>query len=353
MAKILVSSSADRDSLEFNKSHPGTTEDDIFIISEASHGFPQVNDDKDLQGGSDIYYLNLDVNPRKKEVHPYGEGGGTPSIQGFNPSTDKIVLPKGVQLKDIVINNYSNYIQLPNSSYQEAEIRYDPHRTLETILEPLGEYKKFSGGLLHGRTLIFTSNETSKLLTGNDFVAERDKDPDGYKLWQVAANERAQLLGQETIAYGADDIGDISFTGSLDEFFHSIQDSKGTSLYEYAFKHSSEENTSDQSSNAITRPSKFKKQTADKITNFNPSTDTLEIDTDSFGIDSSATFATGKNKRFVKKKLAKQDFDFLYDEKKGGLYFNENGSDKGFGDGGIVAILKGAPDLTSGNLEFI
>ena len=99
--------------------------------------------------------------------------------------------------------------------------------------------------------------------------------------------------------------------------------------------------------------SKFNKKSADKITNFNPSTDTLEIDTDSFGIDSSATFAAGKNKKEVKKKLAKQDFDFLYDEKKGGLYFNENGADKGFGDGGIIAILKGAPDLTSGNLEFI
>ena len=102
----------------------------------------------------------------------------------------------------------------------------------------------------------------------------------------------------------------------------------------------------------IASPTKFKKKSADKITNFNPSTDTLEIDTDSFGIDSSATFAVGKNKKKVKKKLAKQDFDFLYDQKKGGLYFNENGSDKGFGDGGIIAILKGAPDLTAENLEF-
>jgi hypothetical protein len=102
----------------------------------------------------------------------------------------------------------------------------------------------------------------------------------------------------------------------------------------------------------IKAPSKFNKKSADKITNFNPSTDTLEIETASFGIDSSATFAAGKNKREVKK-LAKQDFDFLYDEKKGGLYFNENGADKGFGDGGIIAILKGAPDLTSSNLEFI
>ena len=101
------------------------------------------------------------------------------------------------------------------------------------------------------------------------------------------------------------------------------------------------------------KPNKFKVKANDKITNFNPSNDTLEIDTDSFGIDSSATFAAGKNNRAVKKKLARKDFDFLYDEKKGGLYFNENGADKGFGDGGIIAILKGAPDLTANNLEFI
>ena len=104
---------------------------------------------------------------------------------------------------------------------------------------------------------------------------------------------------------------------------------------------------------SINQPTKFNKKSADKITNFNPSNDTLEIDTDSFDIDSSATFATGKNKKLVKKQLAKQDFDFLYDEKKGGLYFNENGSDKGFGEGGIIAILKGGPDLTANNFKFI
>ena len=104
--------------------------------------------------------------------------------------------------------------------------------------------------------------------------------------------------------------------------------------------------------NVSRQPKKYKNKYADKITNFNPSTDTLDIDTDSFGIDSPATFATAKNTKNLKK-LAKKDFDFLYEQKRGGLYFNENGSDKGFGDGGIIAILKGAPDLTSGNLEFI
>ena len=105
--------------------------------------------------------------------------------------------------------------------------------------------------------------------------------------------------------------------------------------------------------NILGKPSKFNKKSADKIINFNPSSDTLEIDTDSFDIDSSATFAIGKNKKKVKKKLAKKDFDFLYDQKKGGLYFNENGAAKGFGDGGIIAILKGAPDLTTSNVDFI
>ena len=57
--------------------------------------------------------------------------------------------------------------------------------------------------------------------------------------------------------------------------------------------------------NSLVQPNTFNKKSADKITNFNPSTDTLEIDTDSFGIDSSATFAAGKNKKEVKKKLAK------------------------------------------------
>ena len=59
------------------------------------------------------------------------------------------------------------------------------------------------------------------------------------------------------------------------------------------------------------------------------------------------------SKKAFKKQLAKQDFDFLYDQKKGGLYFNENGADKGFGDGGIIAILKGAPDLSESNLSFL
>ena len=38
--------------------------------------------------------------------HPYQEGGGTPNIQGFSLERDKIILPDGVDLKDILIINY-------------------------------------------------------------------------------------------------------------------------------------------------------------------------------------------------------------------------------------------------------
>ena len=111
--------------------------------------------------------------------------------------------------------------------------------------------------------------------------------------------------------------------------------------------------TSSQDTFTVSAPEKFNKKFADKITVFDHSDDTIQIDTDSFGVDSSATFAVAENKKAVKKKASKKDIDFLYDESKGGIYFNENGADKGFGDGGIFAILKGGPDITASNWEFI
>jgi len=100
----------------------------------------------------------------------------------------------------------------------------------------------------------------------------------------------------------------------------------------------------------LVEPSKYNKKYADKITNFKASRDSLRIDAGSFGATSS--FKSAKNRKALKK-LSRKDFDFLYDQQSGGLYYNENGAKKGFGDGGIIAILKGAPDLTSKNVKFI
>lgn len=112
------------------------------------------------------------------------------------------------------------------------------------------------------------------------------------------------------------------------------------------------ENDNSKSDFQIDIPKQFKNKFVDRISGFDTSTDVLKINKISFDISSVSSFKVGKNKKAVKK-LAMKNFNFLYDEKKGGLYFNENSADKGFGDGGIIAILKGAPGLTAGNLEFI
>jgi hypothetical protein len=116
-------------------------------------------------------------------------------------------------------------------------------------------------------------------------------------------------------------------------------------------------------SHAIALPFKSKKKHVDKITGFSVANDVLQFDSDSFGLDRhdefilNQNFAIGSSKKEVKKNLATQDFDFIYEKNyeknKGVLYFNENGSKKGFGDGGIIAMLVGGPTLTISNLEFI
>ena len=40
------------------------------------------------------------------------------------------------------------------------------------------------------------------------------------------------------------------------------------------------------------------------------------------------------------------------EEKKGLLYFNENGKQKGWGDGGLFAKLQGAPELGSSDFTI-
>ena len=51
---------------------------------------------------------------------------------------------------------------------------------------------------------------------------------------------------------------------------------------------------------------------------------------------------TGKKE--TKKALGTNN-NFIYDNKKGFLYFNENSKDKGWGDGGLFVKLQGAPEL--------
>lgn len=103
----------------------------------------------------------------------------------------------------------------------------------------------------------------------------------------------------------------------------------------------------------LSSPSAFNSKAAKRISDFDPKTDTLNIDINSFGLDGAASFASAKNRKQVKSKYSRQNADFIYDSKSGALYFNENGTAKGFGDGGMCAVFAGAPSLDANNVAFI
>ena len=97
---------------------------------------------------------------------------------------------------------------------------------------------------------------------------------------------------------------------------------------------------------------RYGKKHADKITNFNASSDTLTIDQSIFGFIDTPSLKIAKNKKALKK-LAKSQHDFILEQRKGMLYFNENGADIGYGQGGLIAIIKGSQSLLGDNIDFI
>ena len=61
------------------------------------------------------------------------------------------------------------------------------------------------------------------------------------------------------------------------------------------------------------------------------------------------TFAVASTKKELKQ-LKKSDADIVYDERKGKLYLNGNGAEKGWGSkaiGGLIAKVKGKPQITA------
>ncbi len=78
----------------------------------------------------------------------------------------------------------------------------------------------------------------------------------------------------------------------------------------------------------------------------------LQIDVQTFGLDLDASIKTAKSKNSLRK-MAKNNTDFIYLPKNSCIYFNQNKSQKGWGDGGIFAILDDAPISVENFIEFI
>ena len=101
---------------------------------------------------------------------------------------------------------------------------------------------------------------------------------------------------------------------------------------------------------------KFSNKNVDQITRFNrKENDMIHLDEKLYGLSGDWGFAKAKSKRKLNK-FAKSDVDLIYFQKKGFLYINGNGEDKGFGDldeGGLLAVLKGKPSLKIGDIQLI
>lgn len=103
----------------------------------------------------------------------------------------------------------------------------------------------------------------------------------------------------------------------------------------------------------------FTKIAADKIIGFDASEgDKIVVSPDAFpalqGVSDISFASTRSKKEF--KQFSKEDYNFVYFEKRGRLYFDGNGAEKNWGnsdEGGLVAILKGKPELTVEDITLL
>ena len=80
--------------------------------------------------------------------------------------------------------------------------------------------------------------------------------------------------------------------------------------------------------------------------------DSILVDKDVFDLGKKVKLKTVASKKALKK-ASKTNNPFVDDEKKGFLYFNEIGREKGWGDGGLFAIFQGAPELAQSDFTIV
>ncbi len=100
--------------------------------------------------------------------------------------------------------------------------------------------------------------------------------------------------------------------------------------------------------------SKYNKKNARKVNkflDFDAGLSSLSVDYRDFGISPPFTVHIARSKKDFKKSR-KSDYEFIYYPRNGLLFFNENGSSKGYGRGGVVALFKKRSLLTSTNFLF-
>ena len=100
------------------------------------------------------------------------------------------------------------------------------------------------------------------------------------------------------------------------------------------------------------RQEPYGKKHAEKILDFNQQEDVVILGGSQFlGMSDEPKFISVVRKSDYKD-AAMTDVEFIYWSKKGRLYFNSNGDESGFGEGGLFARLSGAPDLSVLSVGF-
>ena len=96
----------------------------------------------------------------------------------------------------------------------------------------------------------------------------------------------------------------------------------------------------------------FGRKRADVIRDFSAAEgDRLLLDAGVFGDD--ASLGVVDSRRQLKQMANDSDFDLLYFQPKGRLFFNENGDEAGFGDGGLFFTIKNVGAITPDQIALV
>ena len=255
---------------------------------------------------------------------------------------------------------------LPFNDYRIGTITPDDHEAyknaiLNNLIHPSGQASYATGAETQVVDWILTPEETGYyapvLITpGNEvFTAGLHSSSDG--------KQHAKLLGQNLVGFE-----DLLTSERSDWDFNDVtilatvidsNDVKDNVIYSVPGKGKLRGTTRRADQFTFDQFESFGGKNADKIIGFDSSQG------DSFGVSAEAfpslqgadeiTFATAITKTELKQ-LRRQDIDFVYYETKGRLFFNGNGSNKGWGDpdeGGLFAILKGKPELSADDFTLL
>ena len=100
-------------------------------------------------------------------------------------------------------------------------------------------------------------------------------------------------------------------------------------------------------------PGQFGLELADLIRDFKREPgEKIGLARDAFPGVSAVRFLAVKGAKRLKR-ASKTSNNFIYERTSGSLYFNSNGTKAGFGDGGVFAILQGAPQLVRPDLQLL